>query len=79
MQLNRQLVSYLLFDAEVDPNIPTNDTKLSPLHLAVQLNDLEILTLLLQCEKVNVNSQASLQNKETALHMACRLEQIQSV
>ncbi len=34
MQMNRQLVSYLLFDAKVDPNLLTIDTQLAPLHIA---------------------------------------------
>ena len=55
MQVNKQLVSYLLFDAKVDPNLLTIDTQLTPLHIAVQLKDLDIITLLLQCDRIQVN------------------------
>ena len=79
MQTNRQLVSYLLFDAKVDPNLLTIDTQLAPLHIACQLKDLEIIDILLQSDKLDVNICAPLLNKETPLHIACRLDQMQLV
>ena len=79
MQMNKQLVSYLLFDAKVDPNLLTIDTQLAALHIACQLKDLDIIDILLQCDKLDVNLCAPQKNGETALHMACRLDEMQIV
>ena len=76
-QINKQIVSYLLFDAKVDPNKLTLQTLLSPLHIAIQLNALDIIEMLMECEKTDVNVISPTQG--TPLHMACSMEKLQIV
>ena len=44
-QAHRQIVSYLLFDAKLDPNKLTCDSQMSALHIAVHLKLFEIIEL----------------------------------
>ena len=42
-QRNKQIVSYLLFEAKVDPNRLTSDSFMGALHIAVHLQSREII------------------------------------
>jgi len=53
-------IEYLLFELQVDPNMPETDTGNTPLHLAVSTNRIEVAQLLLSHPAIN----DSLQNKE---------------
>eukprot|EP00347_Sterkiella_histriomuscorum_P006016 403354389 len=62
--------AFLLYDAKVDPNKLTEETEMSPLHLAVQMKSSEIIELLLTHEKTEIDKMSPLHG--TPLHLACR-------
>jgi ankyrin repeat protein len=69
-------VSYLLFDARVDPNIMSERGE-SALHVGILLKHVEIVELLLTNDKTDVNIMSTLHG--TPLHLACKLDQTKIV
>lgn len=67
---NKQVISFLLYDAKADPNKLTLDTQLAPLHLAVQMKASDVIELLLTCERTEIDVVSPGQG--TPLHIACR-------
>lgn len=67
---HKQIISFLLFDAKVNPNALTTDTQMTPLHIAVQLKLNEIIELLLTLETTDINIMSPIHG--TPLHIACK-------
>jgi len=66
----KQIVSFLLFDARADPNKLSADGQMAPLHVAVQIRSGEIIELLLACDRTDIDVYSDVHG--TPLHLACR-------
>lgn len=66
----KQIISYLIFDAKADPNLLTKETQMSALHLAVSIQQAEMIELLLTSDRTNIDLMSELHG--TPLHVACK-------
>ena len=72
-----QIVSYLLLDAKVDPNILSHNQQMAALHVAVNLQSADMINLALMSEKTDINLMSSLHG--TPLHLACKIGNLKIV
>lgn len=66
-----------MFDCQADPNVLTSETKMSALHIAVQLLSSAIIELCLLNKRTNINLCSLLHG--TALHVASRSGSVKTV
>jgi serine/threonine protein kinase len=71
---NEQIASYLLKEKKVDPNVVTTDL-MTPLHLAIFEQHVEIVMLLVEHEKTDIDAMPDEING-TPLHCAVRLDNL---
>ena len=72
-----QIIQFLLFEAEADPNQLTHNTRMSALHLAVSRAQPGLIELLLMCKRTQINLVSDLHG--TPLHTACKLGSLKIV
>ena len=65
-----QIIQFLLFEADADPNQMTHNTQMSALHLAVSRAQPGLIELLLMSNKTQINLVSELHG--TPLHTACK-------
>ena len=71
------IVSYLLLDAKVDPNVLSHNQQMGVLHISVSLQRHDLIDLILMSEKVDINILSSLHG--TPLHIACKMGNLKIV
>ena len=65
------IVSYLLLDAGVDPNVLSFNSQMGVLHVAVNHQRNDLIDLILMSEKADIDLMSSLHG--TPLHLACKM------
>lgn len=72
-----QIVSYLLLDAKVDPNVLSHNSQMGVLHVAVSFQRNDLIDLILMSEQTTINLMSSLHG--TPLHLACKIGNLKIV
>lgn len=72
-----QIVSYLMLDADVDPNILSHNSQMGVLHIAVSFQRNDVIDLILMSKKADINLMSSLVG--TPLHLACKIGNLKIV
>jgi len=72
-----QIVSYLLLDAKVDPNVLSHNSQMGVLHVAVSFERNDIIDLILMSKRADINLMSSLHG--TPLHLACKIGNLKIV
>ena len=72
-----QIVSYLLLDAKVDPNVLSHNAQMGVLHVAVNFQRNDLIDLILMSERIDINLMSSLHG--TPLHLACKIGNLKIV
>ena len=72
-----QIVSYLLLDAKVDPNVLSHNSQMGVLHVAVSFQRNDMIDLILMSERADINLMSSLHG--TPLHLACKMGNLKIV
>lgn len=72
-----EIVSYLLLDAKVDPNVLSHNSQMGVLHVAVSFQRNDLIDLILMSERTDINLMSSLHG--TPLHLACKIGNLKIV